>query len=108
MGLDNLKNDDPLADWVKNSSHDSLDGVTIGELKEEFGEESVNRSISYLISLIEADERYRESADSEEYAREAARGQGAEVDEVDGELQEAAASWEDAMQESGLGLDGGN
>lgn len=73
------------------------DSVTLGELRDELGDEVVRRGIGYMSSLIEADNNYRD-VDKEDMKEGYSRaGVGGDVDKV-------AEKWASEMKDNGLGL----
>lgn len=103
MGLDSLTDED-LATLVGRVDKDSADEITLADLKDAYGDEPVRRAITYMESLREADKNYRNADPGNEYSERFAEGiigEGAE----DADLSDAQSSWEEAMKDSGIGLD---
>lgn len=76
--------------------------TTIGELIEIHGEEAVKRGISYMESLSEAEESYRESVNGDRFKRGVENAYG--VEEGGERVEEAVSKWEESMRENGLGV----
>jgi len=74
----------------------------VSDLIELFGQEATRRGIEYMISLLEAEQAYRQSANPDDLDEGWARGYGVEDQDLD---TEASDKWADMMEEKGLGLD---
>lgn len=96
MGIQDVLEDETLAD---------NDDLTVGELKEFFGEEVVRRGIQYMNSLREADHNFRQSANPEQM--EEGYKKIANSEEISERAQEGAEEWSSKMEEGGLGLEDG-
>ena len=90
-------------DVVEDGSLVNRDDLTIGELKQHFGEEVVRRGIQYMNSLKEADENFRDSADPEDMQE--GYKKFSDRSELGDEAKEGSDKWARAMEEGGLGLD---
>lgn len=99
--------DDVMSDDEPPSLAQSMGNVTVAELIQLHGEEAVRRGLSYMASLSEADENFRESgAEGADYGEEYIKAIAGEEANVDGEKAERLQSdWEEAMEGDGLGLD---
>jgi len=86
-------------------SHQVDDSTTIGELREMLGEEAVNRGVSYMLSLADAQEAYRKNVQSEQY-EEGLSQAGISDDDIESEaVQKATSKWASNSEENGLGID---
>lgn len=81
-----------------------MDEITIADLKDQFGEQILARGLSYMESLEEADQNYRESANGQ--YTDGLRRHGVEIDEDTEE--KADSAWTDGMNEKGIGLEEGD
>lgn len=90
---------------MSGNEHEVLD-ITIRELIDIHGEEAVRRGLSYMESLSEAEQNFKEAAgESSGYAEETAKGVNME-DEMDPETREEINNrWAEGMKDGGLGLD---
>lgn len=89
----------------ENNSHEFDDSITLGELREILGDEAVNRGVSYMLSLVDAQEKYRKSVKSEQY-EEGLSQAGISDESIDSEaVQKATSKWESNSEENGLGID---
>jgi hypothetical protein len=90
------------------SVNEEPDEITISDLREEFGDEIVNRGLAYMESLSEADEKYRETVREKNYVKEGMAGFAQSSDDIETseEADEANSAWQESSEESGLGLDG--
>lgn len=106
MGLDSLTDED-LATLVGRVDKSSAKEITLADLKDAYGDEPVRRAIAYMESLREADKNHRDVGDEgDEYSQEFAQGiMGGAAEDAD--LSDAQSSWEEAMKDSGIGLDDG-
>jgi len=103
MGLDSLTDED-LATLVGRVDKDSADEITLSDLKDAYGDEPVRRAITYMESLREADENYRNADSGDDYSERFAEGiMGEDAEGAD--LSDAQSRWEEGMKESGIGLD---
>jgi len=90
MGLESI---------IEQSKGDRVpDDVSVGELREKFGEEAVRRGIGYMSSLSEADSNYRD-ADKDDMK------DGYSKAGVEGDVDGVAEKWAAEMESNGLGLD---
>lgn len=96
MGVNSLLDDEE-------GSLELPDSITVGELKDELGEEVVRRGVSYMFSLRAADKQYRESGDPEQL-KEGFMNIGVEKSE-DGALDRTGDRWSEKMKDKGLGLE---
>lgn len=96
MGVNSLLDDE-------DDSVEIPDSTTLGELKEELGEEVVRRGVSYMFSLLRADKEYRESGDPEQL-KEGFISMGVEESQ-EGALDKTGDKWSEKMKDRGLGLD---
>ena len=94
MGIDEVLQEGSLADQ---------DELTVGQLKQMYGEEVVRRALQYMNSLVEADEQFRQSADPKqmEEGYKQIEGVGDELPEA---AKKGSEKWAEAMQDSGLGI----
>ena len=75
-----------------------MENITIGELKNMFGEEATRRGLEYMRSLIDADSNFREAANPD-VMTEGYREAG-----VSGDVEPVSNKWSSRMEEEGLGL----
>jgi len=94
MGIDEVLQEGSLADQ---------DELTVGQLKQMYGEEVVRRALQYMNSLVEADEQFRQSADPKQMEEGYKQIEGV-GDELPEEAKEGSEQWAEAMQDSGLGI----
>lgn len=99
-GLDRLVNsgqtDDPL---------EGLREWSIGDLEEMFGTSAVARAMSYLKSLEQAQQAYKESTPGRHYKEGLADAFDMDVDELGERVDSATDRWRESMEDKGLGLD---
>lgn len=109
MGLGDILPEGPIRSRISSSTGENFSDVTIRELEDEFGEQAVARGISYMASLAEAEENYKESATAERMKDgygEAAKGlSGKEPDEPTTKVEEASEKWAEESRDSGIGLE---
>lgn len=99
MGIDDIAPDD-------GDNPSFSESTTVGELKSKYGDACVIRALSYMESLSDAQESYKESADSQRMKEGYDK---AGVADGDGDkLDKATNKWEEKMRDAGLGLDGDN
>lgn len=80
--------------------------VTVRDLINMYGREAVRRGLSYMESLSEAEEEYKQSAeDGGGYAEGIARGVTDPEDLDPEKREEINERWAEGMEEGGLGLD---
>lgn len=102
MGILNSLPDGPIRSRLDNGDK-SLDEITLADLRDQYGEGVLARGLSYMESLSEADENYREAA--EDQYTEGLKRMGVELDEEAEE--EVDKAWKEGMKESGIGVDDG-
>lgn len=101
MSLDEL-----IPEEQANVLADSPSEVTIEDLFRIYGEGAVRRGISYMASLDEAEQNYKESAKEGDYADNMVESVTGDEDAIPEERkQEMQSKWDEAMNEEGLGLD---
>lgn len=100
MGLADTLPEGPIRKFLKRGDR-PLDEITLADLREEFGEEAVNRGVAYMASLSEADEKHR-SASGESYVEGMERS-GVNIE--DEQKDKLATKWESEQQEKGIGLE---
>lgn len=109
MGLGDILPEGPIRSRINPGSDKDFSDITVGELEEEFGEQAVARGISYMSSLAEAEENYKESATADrmkEGYKDAAETLSGESDvEPTTEVERASKKWAEESKDSGIGLD---
>lgn len=100
MGLVDTLRDGPIRSLLKGGDK-PLDEITLADLREQFGEEAVNRGVAYMASLSEADENHR-TADGKSYVEGMERS-GVSIEEE--KKDELAQKWESEQEEQGIGLE---
>lgn len=93
-----------LDELISQKKIDDMDEVTVRELRQIFGSESVRRGLSYMASLSDAEVNYREASNGEQYIEGMEQAFDAEIDE-DSPATEAAKRWQEAMENGSLGID---
>lgn len=91
---------------MMSASQNDPSDVTVRDLISMYGEEAVRRGLSYMESLAEAEEEFKQSVEeSDEYAERVIEGV-TDPENIDPEKREEINSrWAEGMQEGGLGLD---
>lgn len=84
-----------------------LSDITVRDLVDMYGKEAVRRGISYMESLAEAEEEFKQSIDNDpEYAEQYTKGVAGDPEEVpESKREEINSAWAEGMREGGLGLD---
>lgn len=101
MSLDEL-----IPEEQANALVDSPSEVTIEDLFHIYGRGAVKRGLSYMASLDEAEENYKESVDESSYGEDMAESVVEDSNIVPEERkQDLQDKWGEAMNEEGLGLD---
>jgi hypothetical protein len=98
MSLDDMAEERSSADRVM----EDPEAWRVSDLMELFGREATRRGVEYMVSLVEADQEYRQSANPDDLDEGWARGYGVEDKDLD---TEASDKWAEMMEEKGLGLD---
>lgn len=94
MGLERMADDQ--ADIVE-----SMSDVTVSELVQQYGREATKRGLQYIISLSEAEQEFKQSANPK--ALDEGWREGFDIeDDID---TDASDIWAEKMEERGLGLD---
>ena len=87
---------------IVDGSAAQFEDVTVGELIQQYGEEPVRRGLSYMASLSDADQNYREaSRKADEYGEGYSKGV---ADDPDADTEEIENRWADAIEDSGIGI----
>lgn len=87
-------------------SEEELSEVTIRDLIDMYGHEAVRRGLSYMESLSEAEDNYKQSTEEQADYAEGFIDQTADPEDVPKEKRaEINNKWAEGMEESGLGLD---
>lgn len=102
MSLDELVPDEQAEHLTEMS-----DDTTIQDLINIYGKEAVRRGLSYMASLEQADQEFRESAsESDEYGKRFTEAQtDGEVEVDEKTVDKVNEDWQDAMEGDGLGLE---
>ena len=109
MGLGDILPKGPLRSRL--SDGESEEDITVSDLRDMYGDEAVDRALSYMESLSEADENFRESVSQEQMEEGYDEAAKTYTDDEDAEasdrtkVEQASRKWAEESSESGLGLD---
>lgn len=108
MGLGDILPDGPLRSRLGDGQTEG--DITVSDLKDMYGEEAVNRGLSYMESLSDADENFKESVSPEQMEEgydEAAKTYSDDEDATVSDktkVEEASEKWAEETKDNGLGL----